>query len=214
MPRFATARRLSGLTLSTLWLLGVALGPAAVAADPPGTAGTNLFTNPHLDTGVSGWENLGTWDPALDSDGNSHSGSLRLSTITYSGGCTFATQCVLVTPGTYELSGKVRVPADSYPAGAVAQIDVIWTQRADCLWGPTALGSGTTPYVPLDTTPQDAWVSATTGPLVAPEETQGALVYLNVCGAPKEPRRHKVAANFDDLVLKRIAPPPAPAEEP
>ena len=204
------------LTISVLVLAILAARPAGAAAadaDEASPPGANGLANPNFDTGVAGWNADQTWDPKLDADGNPHSGSVRLSAVLHPAGCINAAQCLVVTPGLYELSAKVFVPTGTYPDGALAETNVIWVKRADCMWGAEspALGNVSTPFFYLDAS-QNTWVRITTGLTVAPEETHSAWVYLNVCASALGKKPATLTVNFDDIVLKKIEPakdPPA-----
>jgi hypothetical protein len=188
------------LTVSVLALAVLAVSPvhAAVAADDLTQAGTNLLTNPNFDTGITGWA-VGpgaTWDPSRDADGNPHSGSLQLSIATANSN--ESEQCVDVTPGRYELSGKILAPTGTYDAGSHANLSLWWYSSTPCPDTSGVISFVQSSIFFADT--QNTWMSVTTGPVVAPAGARTAHIFMI-----EEPGGNRgLTLNFDDFIFKAV----------
>jgi hypothetical protein len=176
---------------------------ASVTADEVKPANGNLLVNPTFDGGVNDWAGSATWDPRHDASGNSHSGSLKLSSRnTPPHSCAAVEQCFAVSPGTYLLSAKVLVlTGDPYPpSNAHASIHFTFytgTANDNCTRGP----SKTSDPIQMAQRGQGAWTTITAGPFEAPQEARSVGVVLLACS-----ERDVVEADFDDLVFQRVPP--------
>ncbi len=209
------------LALAAAAACAVAAGPAwaQAASEASAQVGVNLVANPNFDGGATAWVLNGTgstpsdgerngwtgtaeWSAAKDADGRAESGSVELKIAADHGRCVKATQCVAVSPGRYELSGKVMMPVGAQYHDSFAGISVTWVRDASCA-GSTALAETTAVTRPAPTD-QPGWVTVTTGPVIVPAETRGALIYLNLCVGGEATDTESLTANFDDLVLTAV----------
>jgi hypothetical protein len=199
---------------------------AAAAAEESSLPGTNLISNADFDTGITGWTShtfppneaaargwtaAMKWLPDRDSQGSSSSGSIEFVISADQGRCINASQCVAVRPGGYELTGAAFIHAtDVHTRGAVSKLEVLWIDRPDCVWSTTALGQADAKPV-LDPTlaavEKEKWTPLGTGPITAPEGTQGAQIEIVACVSGAATSLETVIIDFDHLGFRATPPP-------
>jgi hypothetical protein len=202
MPLSASLGRTAGAALGLL----IAVAPSAQAA--------NLLTNSSFDTDPSGWV-FGTGSaPAVigwsaeDAAGETDSGSLELTSLSWDQETVSVVQCVPVTPGAhYRFGGKMYIAPNDAPI--LAAIGLRYYKDGACsnLWGAQG-GPGITSH--------GQWISRTDGEWDAPPEALSAAISLFT--RRRADGTEPFVVRFDDVILEQEGgtgdDPPDPDPEP